>query len=167
MTTLAFTGAVTRCLRLAVRPSTVSLLSRQALSTTHSLHDSGRLYTKKHEWISVNGDEGTVGISHFAQESLGDVVYVELPEVGLALEKGETAGAIESVKAASDVYAPVSGAVTERNTEVESKPHLINKSTYDKGWLFKLQLKNKDELKELMDEAAYEKFRNQEEEESA
>jgi glycine cleavage system H protein len=124
---------------------------------------SDRLYTKKHEWVSVKGNEGTVGISAHAQESLGDVVYVELPEVGLALQKGETAGAIESVKAASDIYAPLTGVVTERNTEVETKPHLINKSTYDKGWLFKLELKDKEELSELMDEDAYGKFCKEEE----
>uniref|UniRef100_A0A915DF94 Glycine cleavage system H protein, mitochondrial n=1 Tax=Ditylenchus dipsaci TaxID=166011 RepID=A0A915DF94_9BILA len=99
---------------------------------------------------------------HFCAGSSGDVVYVELPEVGQKLQQGDTAGAIESVKAASDVYSPVSGVVTEKNSEVETKPHLINKSTYDKGWLYKLELTNEKELQHLMDETAYEKYRTQE-----
>jgi len=122
---------------------------------------SDRLYTQKHEWITLDTTKaiGTIGITDFAQEALGDVVYVELPEIGIHLDSGGTAGTIESVKAASDVYAPVSGEVIERNTEIETKPHLVNKSCYDEGWLYKLKLKNVIELENLMDEQGYEKFR--------
>ncbi|KAI6232838.1 Glycine cleavage system H protein [Aphelenchoides fujianensis] len=126
---------------------------------------SDRLYTKRHEWIQMDADKkvGTVGISEFAQEALGDVVYVELPDVGTELERGETAGAIESVKAASDIYAPVSGKVVERNSKIEDTPIVINKSPYEKGWLFKLEIKDAEQLKELMNKAEYEVFRAQDE----
>ncbi|KAI6197995.1 Glycine cleavage system H protein [Aphelenchoides besseyi] len=123
-----------------------------------------RYYTKRHEWIRFDEEKkiGTVGISEFAQEALGDVVYVELPELGAQLERGDTAGAIESVKAASDVYAPISGKVTDRNSKIEETPTLINKSPYDKGWLFKLEVKDEAQIKDLMNEASYEVFRSQE-----
>ncbi|KAI6181600.1 Glycine cleavage system H protein [Aphelenchoides besseyi] len=125
---------------------------------------SDRYYTKRHEWIRFDEEKkiGTVGISEFAQEALGDVVYVELPELGTQLERGDTAGAIESVKAASDVYAPISGKVTDRNSKIEETPTLINKSPYDKGWLFKLEVKDEAQIKDLMNEASYEVFRSQE-----
>ena len=123
---------------------------------------TGRYYTKKHEWVSIKDGVGTVGISEFAQESLGDIVYVELPEVDAELSKGDSVGAIESVKAASDIYTPVSGKVTEKNSAVEETPALINKSTYEKGWLFKLKVSNENEVKELMSEEAYEKFKQEE-----
>ncbi|VDN02636.1 unnamed protein product [Thelazia callipaeda] len=125
-----------------------------------------RYYTKKHEWVVVEGDTGTVGISDFAQDALGDIVYAELPEAGKYLHIGDTGAAIESVKAASDVYSPISGTVKEKNVELEKNPSLINKSPFDKGWLFKLKVKNAHELKDLMDEAAYEEFKKIEENES-
>ncbi|KAE9552651.1 hypothetical protein FO519_004130 [Halicephalobus sp. NKZ332] len=137
---------------------------QRCFSLSASSLSSGRYYTKKHEWVAVNKGIGTVGISDFAQESLGDVVYVELPEVGKELSQGDTVGAIESVKAASDIYSPLSGKVVEANPEVEESPALINKSTYDKGWLFKLEVKNEAELKSLMNEDAYEKFKAEEQE---
>jgi glycine cleavage system H protein len=94
---------------------------------------SDRLYTNKHEWVTVDGSLGTVGISNFAQEALGDVVYAQLPDVGTDLSQKDECGALESVKAASEIYSPVSGEVVEKNTEVEEKPGLINTSCYDKG----------------------------------
>lgn len=102
-----------------------------------------RFFTQKHEWVSVKDKIGTVGISSFAQESLGDVVYVETPDLGLKLIKGDTAAAIESVKAASDVYSPVSGTVVEKNDQLDSNPFFINKSTYEKGLIkFKIGIYN-------------------------
>ncbi|KAL7077217.1 hypothetical protein ACQ4LE_003837 [Meloidogyne hapla] len=121
-----------------------------------------RYYTMKHEWIEldkpVKGEIGTIGITDFAQQALGDVVYVELPEVGAQLVKDETAGAIESVKAASDLYSPVSGQVVELNAEVQDKPQLVNKSCFEKGWLYKLKIVDPSELSQLMDEKTYEEY---------
>uniref|UniRef100_A0A0K0F7B6 Glycine cleavage system H protein n=1 Tax=Strongyloides venezuelensis TaxID=75913 RepID=A0A0K0F7B6_STRVS len=123
---------------------------------------TGKFYTKKHEWVLVNKEIGTVGVSEYAQESLGDIVYVELPEVGTNVERGDAVGTIESVKAASDVYTPISGKVHEVNETVTDEPSIINKSPYEKGWLFKIILSNPEELKELMNEEAYEKFKQEE-----
>lgn len=106
----------------------------------------------------MEGKIGTVGISQHAQEALGDVVYVQPPDVELDLNQHDECGAIESVKAASEIYTPVSGKVTEVNKALEDKPSLVNSSCYDEGWIFKLVLKNPDELKSLMDEKAYEEF---------
>uniref|UniRef100_A0A1I8A5G6 Glycine cleavage system H protein n=1 Tax=Steinernema glaseri TaxID=37863 RepID=A0A1I8A5G6_9BILA len=150
------------CRSLARIPFT---LQRSFSLSACQLQFAERLYTKKHEWISVSGSVGTVGISDFAQSELGDVVYAELPEVGLELNKGDSIGVIESVKSASDVYSPVTGKITAINDKIESSPQLINKSTYEEGWLFKVELKNAEELKELMDEAAYKQYRDQEKEE--
>lgn len=115
-------------------------------------------YTRDHEWIRAEGDAYAVGITAFAAEQLGDVTYVELPEVDAQVEQGNAAGAVESVKAASDVYAPVSGTVSEVNSDLENAPELVNQSSYDKGWFFKLTGVNKSQLSGLMDAAAYEKF---------
>lgn len=115
-------------------------------------------YTKDHEWIRAEGDTYTVGITTFAAEQLGDVTYVELPEVDTQVDQGGTAGAVESVKAASDVYAPVGGTVSEVNPELENAPELVNQSSYDKGWFFKLSGVNAGELASLMDASAYEDF---------
>lgn len=139
-----------------------SLIIRQDLRRFVSSTGSDRKYTSKHEWITLDGVEGTIGITKHAEEALGDVVYVELPEVGTHLKCGDTAGAIESVKAASDIYSPVSGEVVEKNVEIEAKPHLVNKSCYDKGWLYKLKLDTLSELDNLMDEEGYNKFLQQE-----
>lgn len=116
---------------------------------------SGLAYTRDHEWIRVEGDLGTVGISDYAQEQLGDVVYVELPEVGKALARGEEAAVVESVKAASEVYAPVSGEVAEVNRALEDEPALVNGAPTGAGWFLKLRLSAPAELDGLMDEAAY------------
>ncbi|KAF1749217.1 hypothetical protein GCK72_025684 [Caenorhabditis remanei] len=124
---------------------------------------SGRYYTKKHEWITVDKSVGTVGITDFATEQLGDVVFIELPEAGAEIEKGESTGAVESVKAASDIYAPVSGKVLEKNTKLENEPGIINKSPLEKGWLYKVELKSVDQLKELLSEEQYNTFKEEEE----
>jgi glycine cleavage system H protein len=112
-------------------------------------------FTKEHEWIRVEGDTATVGISNHAQEQLGDIVFAEVPETGRRLTKGQEAAVVESVKAASDVYAPVSGDVVEGNQAVADDPALINSDPEGQGWFFKLKLDNPSELDGLMDEAAY------------
>uniref|UniRef100_A0A667HWA5 Glycine cleavage system H protein n=1 Tax=Lynx canadensis TaxID=61383 RepID=A0A667HWA5_LYNCA len=117
-----------------------------------------RKFTDKHEWITTENGIGTVGISNFAQEALGDVVYCSLPEVGTKLNKQEEFGALESVKAASELYSPLSGEVTEINEALAENPGLVNKSCYEDGWLIKITLSNPSELDELMSEEAYEKY---------
>ncbi len=119
---------------------------------------AGLKYTKEHEWIRVDGDIATVGISDYAQEQLGDVVYVELPEPGKAVTRGSEAAVIESVKAASDIYAPVSGEVTEVNGKLEDEPETVNGSPTGEGWFMKIRLSDPGELDGLMDEAAYDAF---------
>lgn len=115
-------------------------------------------YTKTHEWVSVEGDTATVGITDHAQEKLGDVVYVNLPAVGKTVKKGEVLATIESVKSAADVYAPVSGEVTEVNDRLRSEPELVNKSPEGEGWLVKVKVFDLGELNDLLDEPAYRKF---------
>ena len=115
-------------------------------------------YTKEHEWITVDGDIATVGITNHAQEQLGDVVFVELPAIGKTVIKGGDAAVVESVKAASEVYAPVSGAVVEVNKELEGDPALVNREAEGAAWFMKVKLKDKAELADLMDKAAYDKF---------
>ena len=112
-------------------------------------------YTKDHEYVRVEGDEGVVGISEHAQEQLGDVVFAEAPPIGKALKQGDPAAVVESVKAASDVFAPVSGEVVAANSEVEATPGLINEDALGRGWLFRLKLADTAELSALMDEFAY------------
>jgi glycine cleavage system H protein len=115
-------------------------------------------YAKSHEYVHVEGDVGTVGITDYAQKELGDVVFVELPQAGRKVAKGEACAVVESVKAASDIYAPVSGEVTEANTALTDVPGDINAEPMGKGWFFKLRLTGKGELDGLMDEAAYGAF---------
>ena len=115
-------------------------------------------YTKDHEYIRVDGDTGTIGISHYAQEQLGDVVFVELPSAGKAVKKGDSAAVVESVKAASDIYSPVSGQVTEANPDLEGAPATVNDDPASKGWFFKVKIANPAELDDLMDEAAYKAY---------
>jgi glycine cleavage system H protein len=112
-------------------------------------------FTKEHEWIRVEGDAATVGISDHAQEQLGDIVFAEVPDAGRLVSKGQEAAVVESVKAASDVYAPVSGEVIEGNQAVADDPSLVNSDPEGKGWFFKIRLDNSSELDGLMDEAAY------------
>ena len=115
-------------------------------------------FTKDHEWVRVDGDAATVGITAYAQDKLGDVVFVELPPAGQAVSKGGEAAVVESVKAASDVYAPVSGSVTEANAALEADPSLVNSAPEGEGWFFKLTLSDNHELADLMDEAAYKDY---------
>ncbi len=115
-------------------------------------------FTKEHEWISVEGDTATVGITDFAQAQLGDVVFVEVPAAGTQVEKGNEAAVVESVKAASDVYAPVSGEVVEGNSALEGDPSLVNSAPESDGWFFKLRLSDLSELDGLMDRDAYQAF---------
>ena len=117
-----------------------------------------RYFTEEHEWIDVEGDSATVGITDYAQEQLGDIVFVELPETGAQVTKGKDAAVVESVKAASDVYAPISGEVTETNAALEDEPGLVNSSPEDEGWFFRLTVGDTDELEGLMDAAAYKAF---------
>ena len=112
-------------------------------------------YSKDHEYIRVESGEGVVGISDYAQKQLGDVVFAETPPVGKALKKGDPAAVVESVKAASDVFAPVTGEVVSVNAEIESTPGLINKDALGRGWLFRVKIADPAELGALMDEAAY------------
>jgi glycine cleavage system H protein len=112
-------------------------------------------FTKEHEWIRVEGDTATVGISQHAQHALGDIVFAEAPEAGRQLNKGEEAAVVESVKAASDVYSPVSGEVIEANQAIVDEPALINTDPEGEGWFFKLRLSEPSELDGLMDEASY------------
>jgi glycine cleavage system H protein len=113
------------------------------------------LFTTDHEWLRIEADVATVGITDYAQSQLGDVVFVELPKVGRTLKKGEAAAVVESVKAASDVYAPISGEVLEANEELVAEPALVNSDAAGKAWFFKIRIADKSELGGLMDEAAY------------
>jgi glycine cleavage system H protein len=115
------------------------------------------LFTPDHEWLRIEGDVATIGVTDYAQSQLGDVVFVELPKVGRSLKKAEAAAVVESVKAASDVYAPISGEVLEVNAELAGEPALINSDAAGKAWFFKIKIANKSELDGLMDEAAYAK----------
>jgi glycine cleavage system H protein len=117
-----------------------------------------RYYTEDHEWIEVDGDSATVGITDYAQSQLGDIVFAEVPATGSTLKKGGDAAVVESVKAASDVYAPVSGTVTEGNDALEGDPALVNNDPEGEGWFFKLTLSDTSELDSLMDAAAYKAF---------
>ncbi len=117
-----------------------------------------RYFTKDHEWIEVDGSSATVGITDYAQGQLGDVVFVELPDVGRVVAAGKEAAVVESVKAASEVYAPVSGTVTEANGALADTPDLVNTAPEGEGWFFRLTLSNPAELEGLMDEGAYKAF---------
>ena len=116
------------------------------------------LFTKEHEWVRIEGDSAVVGITDYAQHELGDVVYVELPALGKELKKGDPAANIESVKAVSDVFAPLSGTITEVNGKLGSNPELVNQEPYGEGLLFKMKIKQMDELKELLDQKKYEEY---------
>lgn len=117
-----------------------------------------RYFTDEHEWIDVEGETATVGITDYAQGQLGDIVFVELPEVGTVIDKGKDAAVVESVKAASDVYAPISGEVMETNAALEDDPALVNTSPEEDGWFFKMTIGDQAQFDGLMDEAAYKSF---------
>jgi glycine cleavage system H protein len=117
-----------------------------------------RYFTDEHEWIDIEDDVATVGITDYAQEQLGDIVFVELPAVGATLDKGGDAAVVESVKAASDVYSPITGEVTEINDSLEEEPALVNSSPEEDGWFYRMTVGDASELEDLMDEAAYKEF---------
>ncbi|XP_030438027.1 glycine cleavage system H protein, mitochondrial [Gopherus evgoodei] len=142
---------------ISLRTGWPQAASARSLGTS-ALLSSARKFTDKHEWISVENGIGTVGISNFAQEALGDIVYCSLPEIGTKLNKQDEFGALESVKAASELYSPLTGEVTEINATLADNPGLVNKSCYEDGWLIKMTVDNPSELNELMSEDAYEKF---------
>jgi glycine cleavage system H protein len=118
----------------------------------------GLLFTKEHEWIKLEGTTGLIGISDYAQHALGDVTFVELPKAGADVKQFQIMATIESVKAASDIYAPLSGKLIETNTKLENEPALVNQSCYAQGWIAKIKISNPDEKKNLMDSADYKKF---------
>lgn len=120
-------------------------------------YPTDRKYTKEHEWIQAGGNSATVGITHYAQESLGDIVFVELPKVGTELAAGKALGTVESVKAVSDLYSPATGTVTEVNAELATSPEKVNKDAHG-SWMIKMTLKNASELDSLLSAADYEKF---------
>jgi glycine cleavage system H protein len=115
-------------------------------------------YTEEHEWVSIEDDVVTIGISDFAQDALGDIVFVELPEVGYQAQAGKTFGVVESVKAVSDIYSPVTGEVVEINEELPDTPELVNSSPYEGAWMLKIKLADKAELDGLLDAEAYQAF---------
>ncbi|MFN4020235.1 MAG: glycine cleavage system protein GcvH [Erythrobacter sp.] len=117
-----------------------------------------RYFTDEHEWIEIDGDVATVGITDYAQGQLGDIVFVELPAVGTAITKGKDAAVVESVKAASDVYAPIDGEVTETNSALEEDPALVNTAPEGEGWFFRMTIADAGQLEGLMDAAAYKAF---------
>jgi|WetSurMetagenome_2_1015567.scaffolds.fasta_scaffold00008_55 glycine cleavage system H protein len=119
---------------------------------------SDRKYAKTHEWVKIDGTTAVVGISDHAQSSLGDITFIELPAVGKKVTKGQSCSVIESVKAASDIYAPVSGEISEVNSELTQKPETINKEPYGAAWLFKIKGYNDSDISDLMDSAAYDAF---------
>ncbi len=122
------------------------------------MYPEENLYTKDHEWVNVQGDLATVGITEYAQRELGDVVYVDLPEVGDTFEASEPFGSVESVKAVSEVFCPLAGEVIEVNSKLEQTPELVNQSPHQKAWMIKLRVSNPDELDELLSAEEYEEY---------
>ncbi|MFH1772447.1 MAG: glycine cleavage system protein GcvH [Candidatus Omnitrophota bacterium] len=119
-------------------------------------------FSKSHEWAKVEGKTAVIGISDYAQSELGDIVFIDLPEVSHALKQFSRLGTVESTKAASEIYAPLSGKIIEVNTDLNNNPQWINESSYDKGWIVKIEIEDAGELQALMDEAEYEEFIKQE-----
>lgn len=115
-------------------------------------------YTREHEWIRVEGDTATIGVTFYAQEQLGDVVFVELPDAGTSADQGSEVAVVESVKAASDIYAPVTGTIIKSNGELSERPELVNEDPENDGWFFKMLLSDPTELDDLLDEAHYQAF---------
>ena len=120
--------------------------------------EDGFLYTKEHEWAKIDGKKAKIGITDYAQHKLGDITYVELPEIGKKLKQSEIMSGIESVKAATDIYAPLSGNVSAVNNNLENAPELINQSPYEKGWITEIEMSDQGETKNLMDSKAYKKY---------
>jgi len=122
------------------------------------MYSDKNYYTKDHEWVKIEGDECTIGITDFAQKQLGDVVYVEMPDIGTQLEVHQSIGVIESVKAVSDVYSPLSGEVTAVNEDLNDSPELVNEDPHEKGWILRLKMKDESEIQNLMKVSEYEKY---------
>lgn len=148
------------CLKLSQFSRTRLVINRLAFSRTANLKSSNRLFTEKHEWIMLKDEQkvGRVGISEHAQESLGDVVYVQMPDVGSSYSQFDEVGAIESVKAASELLTPVSGEIKAINSKLEEKPSLVNSDCYGEGWLFDIKLDDAKQLDKLMSEKQYRDF---------
>ena len=123
---------------------------------------SGLKYSREHEWVRVEENTALIGITDFAQSELGDVVYVELPEVGMEVEANNTFGVVESVKAVSDLFAPVTGVVTEVNTTLEDEPELVNSDPYEDGWMIRVEMKDESELSDLLEADSYRAFTEEE-----
>ena len=115
-------------------------------------------YTKDHEWVRIEGDEATIGITEYAANQLGDIVFIELPDVGQSVDQFATFGVVESVKAVSDLFAPLSGEVVETNSELASRPELVNGEPYGAGWMLRVKVSDKDQLGELLEPAAYDQL---------
>ncbi len=128
------------------------------MSKGNGIYPDDLKYTKEHEWLAVNGSVGTVGITHYAQSELGDIVYVELPAAGSQVVAGEEFGTVESVKAVSEIFAPVSGEVLQVNATLATSPETINKDPYGEGWLLKIKLADAKDLDSLMTAAEYRKY---------
>ena len=122
---------------------------------------SDRRYTRTHEWVSLDGDIATMGITDHAQNELGDITYLDLPDAGTGVEQTKSLGVVESVKAASDVYAPVDGEITERNDELMDAPEKVNTSPYDDAWLVRIRVSDRSQIDDLMDAAAYDEYEQQ------
>lgn len=154
-------SCIRKTLQLATRSNIHLKLANARCFSVSTLRPASRLYTEKHEWICIKDDNkkvGRVGISEHAQEALGDVVYVQLPEVGSRVSQFDEVGAIESVKAASELLTPVSGEVVDVNNKLEERPSLINSDCYNEGWIFDIQLGDSDQLDKLMDEKQYKEY---------
>ncbi|MCY3823782.1 MAG: glycine cleavage system protein GcvH [Nitrospinae bacterium] len=123
---------------------------------------SGLKYSREHEWVRVEGNIAVIGITDFAQSELGDVVYVELPEVGTEVEANNTFGVVESVKAVSDLFAPVTGVVLEANTTLEDQPELVNSEPYEDGWMIRVEMKDESELNDLLEADSYRAYTEEE-----
>lgn len=123
---------------------------------------SGLKYSREHEWVRVEGNIAVIGITDFAQSELGDVVYVELPEVGTEVEANNTFGVVESVKAVSDLFAPVTGVVVEANTTLEDQPELVNSEPYEDGWMIRVEMKDESELNDLLEADSYRAYTEEE-----
>jgi len=140
-----------------MRPRTGTLFFSQAAEVAE-MYPEQNLYTKDHEWLLVQGDVGTVGITDFAQKELGDVVYVDLPEIGDSFEANEPFGSVESVKAVSEIFCPVGGEVIEVNAKLEESPDLVNQSPHQNAWMIKIRISDLEELKELLSAEEYEEY---------
>jgi len=150
-----FTGHVTKVQKLSPNPFE-SLEYIIFVKKTNAMNIPANLkYTKEHEWIAIDGDVATIGITDFAQSELGDIVYVEIETVGESLSKDEVFGSVEAVKTVSDLFMPVSGEILEFNGELEANPEAVNKDPYGSGWMIKVQVSDLSELDGLMDAAAY------------